>query len=298
VNQTLPTAKSKNLTLKAPAKINLFLRILHRRSDGYHEIESVMQKIALFDILYISRQGENISLSCPGSQVPENRENIVYKAADIFFSATGIAPGVQIVLEKNIPIAAGLGGGSSDAAAVLLGLNNLLEADLELEHLRDIGLQLGADVPFFVQDYSAAVATGIGECLQKVEPIRDYWILLVNPGFAVSTKWVYENFPLTSNSNPFILARGRKMPSDFHEVPPGFFEELGNDLEAVTISHYPEIGDIKKELKELGAAAVLMSGSGPTVFGLFSEEKEAQRSFIRFVKEYSDNVFLVKPYIP
>ena len=298
MKQTFQTAKSKSLTLKAPAKINLFLKILHRRADGYHEIVSVMQKVALFDILHISRQGESISLSCQGSQLPENRDNIVYKAADIFFSATGIAPGVQIVLEKNIPIAAGLGGGSSDAAMVLLGLNTLLEASLDTERLKDMGLQLGADVPFFVQDYSAAVATGIGENLQKVEPISDYWILLVNPGFMVSTKRVYENFPLTSSSNPYILARGRKMPSDLHKVPPGFFEELGNDLEVVTINQYPEIGDIKKEFKKSGAAAVLMSGSGPTVFGLFSGEKEAQRSFVRFAEEYGDKVFLVKPYIP
>ena len=298
MKQTSQTVKSKSLSLKAPAKINLFLKILNRRSDGYHEIESLMQKIALFDMLHLSRKGEGIFLSCPGSKVPEDRENLVYRAADAFFSATRIAPGVHIVLEKNIPVAAGLGGGSSDAAAVLVGLNKLLAADLETECLMDIGLKLGADVPFFLEDCSVALATGIGECLQKVDPIREYWILLVNPGFAVSTKWVYEKFPLTSYSNPYILARGQLMDGESHTISPGLFEELGNDLEAVTVKRYPEIGNIKNELKKAGAIAALMSGSGPTVFGLFSGKEEAQRSFVRFVEKYGDNVFLVRPYIP
>jgi 4-diphosphocytidyl-2-C-methyl-D-erythritol kinase len=257
-----------------------------------------MQKIALFDMLHLSRKGEGIFLSCPGSKVPEDRENLVYRAADAFFSATRIAAGVHIVLEKNIPVAAGLGGGSSDAAAVLVGLNKLLAADLETECLMDIGLKLGADVPFFLEDCSLALATGIGECLQKVDPIREYWILLVNPGFAVSTKWVYEKFPLTSYSNPYILARGQLMDGESHTISPGLFEELGNDLEAVTVKRYPEIGNIKNELKKAGAIAALMSGSGPTVFGLFSGKEEAQRSFVRFVEKYGDNVFLVRPYIP
>jgi len=298
VKQTGQTVKSPTLTLQAPAKINLFLKILNRRPDGYHEIESLMQKVGLFDILHLSRQGEGIALSCPGSPVPENRENLAYRAAHIFFSATGIASGVKIVLEKNIPVGAGLGGGSSDAAAVLLGLNRLMGADLERERLMDLGRQLGADVPFFVQDCSGAVATGIGADLRKVKPLRGVWILLVNPGFAVSTRWAYENFPLTSYSNPYILARGRKMTGVFPDAPPALFEELGNDLEAVTIKRYPEIGDIKKELKKAGAVAALMSGSGPTVFGLFPGKEEARRGFVQFAKEYGVNVFLVRPYIP
>ena len=292
------TFKSQSLTLKAPAKINLFLKILSRRSDGYHEIESLMQKVALFDVLHISRQVGSISLACRGGSVPEGSDNLVYKAANAFFSAARIEPGVEIVLEKNIPVAAGLGGGSSDAAAALLGLNMLLGTDLDMERLLDIGLGLGADVPFFLQDCSGAVATGIGESLQKVDPIEDFWILLVNPGFAVSTKWAYENFPLTSCTNPYILARGRKMNGDFQMVPTGLFEKLGNDLEAVTINRYPEIGDIKKELKRAGAVTALMSGSGPTVFGLFAGKEEAQRGFVQFAKKYGDNVFLVRPYIP
>ena len=290
--------ESSSLSLKAPAKINLFLKVLSRRPDGYHELESVMQKIDLFDILHFSRQGETICLFCPGDVVPEGPENLVYKAAQAFFSTTGIKAGVRIILEKNIPVAAGLGGGSSDAATVLHGLNRLFGVNLKLDRLAEIGLQLGADVPFFVHDYSSALATGIGECLRKVEPIKNYWIVLVNPGFALSTKWVYENFPLTSCSNPYILARGRNRPSVYHAVSHGLVEKLGNDLEAVSISRYPEIGDIKKELLKAGADAALMSGSGPTVFGLFAEKEEARRSLMLFAEKYGNKVFLVRPYIP
>jgi 4-diphosphocytidyl-2-C-methyl-D-erythritol kinase len=296
--QAAPTKESSSLSLKAPAKINLFLKVLNRRPDGYHELESVMQKIGLFDILHFSRQGESISLSCPGGEVPEGPENLVYRAAQAFFSATGIKAGVLITLEKNIPVAAGLGGGSSDAAAVLQGLSRLFSVNLKLNRLADIGLQLGADVPFFVYDYSSAIATGIGECLREVEPIKDYWIVLVNPGFTLSTKWVYENFPLTSCSNPYILARGRNRSSNYHIISHGLVEELGNDLEAVSVSRYPEIGDIKKEMKKAGAVAALMSGSGPTVFGLFSDREEAHKSFMQFAGKYGSKVFLVRPYIP
>lgn len=256
-----------------------------------------MQKIALFDIVHLAIRKDGVELSCAGRKVPGNGENIVCKAARKFFSYTGVRAGVEIVLEKKIPVAAGLGGGSSDAAAVLLGLDRLMGTGLELGHLAELGLQLGADVPFFVQKCTGAIATGIGESLRKNNGISGFWILLVNPGFAVSTKWVYENFPLTSYANPYILARGRGRPADFHNVDPELFEELGNDLEAVTIKRYPEIGNIKEELKRAGAAAALMSGSGPTVFGLFAAEEKAQRCYQQFAKDYGENVFLVRPYI-
>ena len=286
------------LTIKAPAKINLFLKVLNRRPDGYHEIESLMQKIDLCDILHLSRQGEDILLSCPETTLPEDQGNIVYRAALAFFSATGIKAGIKIILEKNIPIAAGLGGGSSDAAAVVIGLNTLLNSNLGREELLDIATPLGADVPFFVQAYSAAMATGIGDKLEQVKTMEGFSIVLVNPGFGVSTKWVYENFPLTSNSNPYILARGQKVAENFHAAVPGLFEELGNDLEVVTINRYTEIEYIKKELKEAGAAASLMSGSGPTVFGLFLSKEDAERSFKQLSNKYRGNVFLTRPYIP
>jgi 4-diphosphocytidyl-2-C-methyl-D-erythritol kinase len=257
-----------------------------------------MQKVSLFDILQLAKQEESISLSCPGTTLPEDQGNLVYRAAQAFFSVTGIKTGIKIVLEKNIPVAAGLGGGSSDAAAVVIGLNTLLNTNLNREQLIDIARPLGADVPFFIQDCSAAMVTGIGDCIQQFESMKGFSIVLVNPGFGVSTKWVYENFPLTSISNPYILARGQKVTKDFHAAAPGLYEELGNDLEVVTIKRYPEIGDIKKELKKDGAAASLMSGSGPTVFGLFLSEEDALRSFTQLRKKHGGNVFLTRPYIP
>jgi 4-diphosphocytidyl-2-C-methyl-D-erythritol kinase len=298
VKESISKDDIPSITLKAPAKINLYLKILNRRPDGYHEIESMMQKVELYDILYLSRQGETISLSCPGTSLPEDESNLVYRAAQAFFEKAGIKGGIKIVLEKNIPVAAGLGGGSSDAAAVVIGLNKLFNSDLDLEQLKDIVRPLGADVPFFVEDCSAAIASGIGNHVQQVGFIKGLSIILVNPGFEVSTKWVYENFPLTSTSNPYILARGQNGVEDFQAAAPGFYEELGNDLEVVTISRYPEIEDIKNELKKAGAAASLMSGSGPTVFGLFESEKDAQHSFRQLSQKYGKNVFLTRPHIP
>jgi len=298
VKEVIKKDKVSSITLKAPAKINLFLKIINRRSDGYHEIESQMQKVDLFDILHLSRQGETISLSCPGTTLPEDQGNLVYRAAQAFFSATGIKAGIKIILEKKIPIAAGLGGGSSDAAAMVIGMNIVFNTDLGMEQLVDIARPLGADVPFFVMNCSAAMATGIGDCIKQVESIKGVSVVLVNPGFEVSTKWVYENFPLTSNSNPFILARGKNVSNKNHASASSLCEELGNDLELVTINRYPEIGEIKHELRKAGATASQMSGSGPTVFGLFLSEEEAQRSFIQLSKKYGGNVFLARPYIP
>jgi len=298
VKEVTQKKEISSLTLKAPAKINLFLKVLNRRSDGFHEIESQIQKIELFDILHLSRQGASISLSCPGATLSEDWGNLAYRAAHAFFSATGIKAGIKIILEKKIPVAAGLGGGSSDAATVVIGLNKVFNTNLNREQLIDIARPLGADVPFFVQDCSAAMATGIGDCIQQVEPIKGFSIVLVNPGFEVSTKWVYENFPLTSNPNPFILARGQNVSKKNHAAASSLYEERGNDLEVVTINRYPEIGEIKQELKKAGAATSLMSGSGPTVFGLFLSEEEAQRSFIQLSKKYGGSVFLARPYIP
>jgi 4-diphosphocytidyl-2-C-methyl-D-erythritol kinase len=179
-----------------------------------------------------------------------------------------------------------------------MGLNKLLNAGLDREELQDIARPLGADVSFFVEDCSAALATGIGDCLQQIDPLQVNSIVLVNPGFEVSTKWVYENFPLTSNSNPYILARGRNVSKNFYASTLDLYEEIGNDLETVTINRFPGIGDIKKELKMGGAATSQMSGSGPTVFGLFYSKEAAQSSYMQLSAKYGGNVFLARPYIP
>ena len=298
MKEAKPPDSISSLSLEAPAKINLFLKVLSRRPDGYHEIESLMQKITLFDRLHFTRQGTAVSLVCPNSPLPEDEGNLVYRAAQAFFAATGIRAGVRIVLEKNIPLAAGLGGGSSDAATVVIALNRLFSTGMDKKRLSEIARPLGADVEVFIQDCSAAIATGIGDRIRGVAPLEDVTILLINPGFEVSTKWVYENFPLTSSANPYILARDRNIGEMLQGPIADLCGRIGNDLEAVTIKRYPVIAEIKKELKMAGAAAALMSGSGPTVFGIFDSEDDARRSYRQLNKKYRPNLFLARPYIP
>lgn len=260
------------LELFAPAKVNLSLRILGRRPDGYHQLESLMLKLAFGDRLTLSSAPRpGIILRCPGSDLPEDADNLVYRAAARFYERAGLPPALEITLYKQIPVAAGLGGGSSDAAAVLRGLNLRHPDALSPAILLELARSLGADVPFFLQDSPAAWARGIGEILAPAAvPTGIARLLLINPGFAVSTKWVYEsaNFPLTKQTDPFNLSGS--LPADW----PGW-DHLVNDLEKVTIARYPQLARIKAELLECGAEAALMAGSGPTVFGLFSQEEVA-----------------------
>ena len=291
----------EELTIAAPAKINLYLRVLRRRPDGYHEIESVMQKLLLADELSLRRQEHGIALECSDPGLPVGEDNLVWRAARLFLEYIGSSGGVLIRLEKKIPVAAGLGGGSSDAAAVLLALNQLFAAGLSEGQLAELGVRLGADVPFFVRSEAAYSARGIGELLAPVPGLTGGYVLLVNPGFAVSTRWVYENLALTSRGNPYILApnsgaltSGNSGPEsiDFHTAPQACFV---NDLEAVTIASHPVIGEIKQALVDFGARVALMSGSGPTVFGCFLRFSEAQSACRHFQNIYPDKVFLTEP---
>ncbi len=290
-----------NQTIEAPAKINLFLQVTGRRPDGYHELVSLMQKLRLADTLNVQLVDGAISLTCTDPALPVDDGNLAWRAAEHFFRHTGCRGGARITLEKKIPVAAGLGGGSSDAAAVLLALNHLCRAGLTEDELADLGLTLGADVPFFVRTAPAALARGIGERLTPARGLSLGTVLLVNPGFPVSTKWVYENLALTSEGNPYILAPGSATLNsgyfgsgsiDLKAAETAFFV---NDLESVTINNYPEIGRIKESLLDFGARVALMSGSGPTVFGLFVQEHEAQTAFRHFRAIYSDAVFLTEP---
>lgn len=292
---------STALTITAPAKINLYLKVLGRRPDGYHDLESVMQKLALADELSMRRQDGGISLECSDPALPTGEDNLVWRAARLFLDYTGRPGGVRIRLEKRIPVAAGLGGGSSDAAAVLVGLNRLFVAGLSEEQLAGLGLKLGADVPFFVSPAAAALARGIGERLTPVAGLISGHLLLVNPGFAVSTRWVYENLALTSGGNPYILApesgpltNGNSDPAalDFHVAASSCFV---NDLETVTVGRHPVIGEIKQALLDFGARIALMSGSGPTVFGYFPCGSEALAACRHFQGIYPDTVFLTEP---
>ncbi|MCL2457716.1 MAG: 4-(cytidine 5'-diphospho)-2-C-methyl-D-erythritol kinase [Desulfobulbus sp.] len=274
------------VTVRAPAKINLFLRITGRRPDGYHLLSTWMQKVDLCDAITLTAGGKGVRFSCTGDGVPVDHNNLVYRAADIFLLAargrTG-APvsGVAIELTKNIPAAAGLGGGSSDAAATLRAMNGLFDDALTPDELARLGVRLGADVPFFLADSPAALATGIGEILQPAPPLRGYSVVLVNPGFPVSTRWAYQTFALTKRegaSNLPILQECVAGDAHFGDSSAMISPDtpLVNDLETVTIARYPLLERLKGELLRCGAVQALMSGSGPTVFGLFADRDKAE----------------------
>lgn len=298
-----------NIEILAPAKINLHLAIKKKRQDGYHELETVMQKIDLVDRLTLTKVNSGISLRCAQGNslaakkniVPENEANLAHRAAAAFFAEAGSEDGVAITLEKNIPVAAGLGGGSSDAGAVLSGLNDLFPGRVSFKKLLELGGNLGADVPFFVEKAPAVFAGGIGDVLHPIRPLDRCRILLVNPGFPVSTKWVYDNFALTSGDNTYTLGPGfgpnkkagwfSRTASDLERYS---VKLLYNDLEWVTQGKYQEISECKQQLMEDGADMALMSGSGPTVFGIFGDSQKAQESYDKFKKLFAD-VFICQP---
>ena len=256
------------ITVESPAKVNLILKVLRRREDGYHDIASLMQKVSLADEMEFSPLRVGIELACPGSNLPTGEGNLVVRAARALFAEAGFAGGVRITLRKRIPTAAGLGGGSSNAATTLTVLNNLFQFGLERERLIRIGARLGADVPFFIHG-STAWAFGIGDLLEPAVIASGMWLVLVNPGFEVSTKWVYQslNLPLTKTPLQYSIPT-------FSGVR-DLAASLTNDLERVTVARYPVLEELKGFLLRQGALGSLMSGSGPTVFGLFENEPDA-----------------------
>lgn len=260
---------TRSLRLSAPAKVNFRLDVLRRRPDGYHELRMLMQRIDLCDELEISlRDTPGITVICDGADLPVDEGNIVWRAAAAMLSRSPELVGVSIRLTKQIPIAAGLGGGSSDAAATLTGLNSLLGLNLDEAALMEIGLELGADVPFFIFG-KPAIATGIGEKLIPLEVLTPLWLVLVNPGIHVSTAWVYQNLGLTTDKVADKIPVLYKSADDICAV-------LANDLEEVTQKKFPVIREIKEQLMTAGARGALMSGSGPTVFALFNDEASAR----------------------
>jgi 4-diphosphocytidyl-2-C-methyl-D-erythritol kinase len=261
----------KSIRLQAPAKVNYRLDVLRKREDGYHDLRMVMQRIDLCDDIEITQKDSpGIAVRCGRDGVPDGPDNIAYRAAAALLGKSGKSEGIEISINKNIPVAAGLGGGSSDAASVLMGVNELLGLRLSDEQLMEIGVTLGADVPFFIFK-SSALAEGIGERLTRIAEIPEVWMVLVNPNIHVSTAWVYKNLQLTTNKSNNIIPLLYKSIDEICAI-------LGNDLESVTIGSFPVIGEIKKKLLSEGARGSLMSGSGPTVFGLFDSELTAKRA--------------------
>lgn len=261
----------------SPAKINLFLKVLRKRDDGYHDIVSVMQPISLYDeILMEMENGSGIIVSCDNANVPCDRTNLAYRAAAEFFRTTGINRKLSITIKKNIPVAAGLGGGSSNAAAVLRALNEITSQNISTGSLIEIGAGIGSDVPLFIVGKSC-IARGRGESLEPIE-LPKFWYILINPGFPVSTQWAYQNLNLTKSNEDINIAILKVSLED----PVGIQQWqrlLANDLEEVTIGKYPEIKEIKDALSAVGATGALMSGSGPTVFGIFPDKDKAEEAF-------------------
>ncbi len=267
--------KMQKIIIKAPAKVNTLLRVIGKREDGYHDLQMVMVPLTLADEIELRNVPEGVSFEMDGQtdsgMVGEG--NLVVKAARAMITEAGPGHGVSIRLTKKVPVAAGLGGGSSDAAAVLKGLNLLWNLNWTPERLASIGKKLGADVPFFCFDGPAFVE-GIGDRITPYETFPDIHFLLVNPGFSVSTPWVYKQFDLgLTLKTPD--ARVRPLFQVFSDVS----ASLHNDLEAVTIKAFPEIQTIKNMLVDLGAAGSLMSGSGPTVYGVFGDAKKRDAAF-------------------
>lgn len=266
----------KELRLKALAKVNLGLDVLRRREDGYHEVRMVMQTIRLYDRLILRRREK------PGIQVktnlyylPDNENNLVYQAAKLLQDEFGLEGGMVISLQKFIPVAAGMAGGSSDAAAVLYGMNRMFHLQLSREELMKLGVRIGADVPYCIMR-GTALAEGIGEQLSALPPMPECQVVIARPPVSVSTKFVYENLKLEKDTvHPDIdmLIKGLK-EGDLHQVA----AHMGNVLESVTIPRYPVIEQIKEEMIAGGALSAMMSGSGPTVFGLFEDKEKAEQT--------------------
>lgn len=271
-----------NITLKALAKINLGLDVVRRREDGYHEVRMVMQTIHLYDKLeIIKKKEEGITITSNLSYVPTNENNLVYKAGKLLIDEFGIKEGVSVDLQKRIPVAAGMAGGSTDAAAMLYGMNRIFDLGLSRQQLMDRGVKIGADVPYCLMR-GTALAEGIGEKLTSLPPMVKCPVLIAKPQISVSTKFVYQNLKLDENTiHPDIDQLVTDIENkDLHAIA----GHMGNVLESVTIPEYPVIARIKAQMMKSGAVNAMMSGSGPTVFGLFEDEETARKAYNDMVK--------------
>ena len=285
------------IQLKALAKINLGLDVLRRREDGYHEVKMIMQTIGLHDDLEIRKtKTSGIQVKTNLYYLPTNENNLVYKAAKLLMDEFQIQDGVSIQLKKRIPVAAGMAGGSSDGAAVLWGINQMYGLGLSMQALMERGVRLGADVPYCIQR-GTALAEGIGEKLSVLPPMPKCTILIAKPGISVSTKFVYENLhanDLKPEQHPDVDS----MIEAMRQKDLGLLcSRMGNVLETVTIPAYPVINEIKRTVMDNGAIGSMMSGSGPTVFGIFDSPVAAKQAMkaVRAAK-LAKQICLTTPY--
>ncbi|MBD5543218.1 MAG: 4-(cytidine 5'-diphospho)-2-C-methyl-D-erythritol kinase [Lachnospiraceae bacterium] len=277
----------EELKKKAYGKINLGLDVLGKRPDGYHEVKMIMQMVSVYDELTFRKIPEpGIRIAADKEELPLNEDNLIYKAAKQMLERLGSSQGIFVTLKKNIPIAAGMAGGSTDAAATLLGLNELLEGNIPMEELLEMAVKIGADVPYCILQ-GTALSEGIGEVLTPLPVPPACSLLIGKPDINVSTKYVYENLQLdTLKQHPDIDGMRRAIEEQDLE---GITERMENVLETVTIQRYPVIGEIKEAMLKAGALNALMSGSGPTVFGVFDSKELAEKA-----KKELDGIGLVK----
>lgn len=266
----------ERITINAMAKVNLGLDVLRRREDGYHEVNMVMQTVKLYDTLVLeAKEEEGITVRVDVGDIPTDENNLIARAARILYQHYPITKGVEITLTKRIPIAAGMAGGSTDAAATLVGMNHLFELGLNEERLKELGVRIGADVPYCIQG-GTVLSQGIGEKLTALPKAPDCFLVIAKPDLFISTKEVYEKLDaaaLTWHPNIDAMVESIKQ-QDLTEIA----ANMGNVLETVTEREYPIISQLKQLLKEEGALNALMSGSGPTVFGIFSDEQKARKA--------------------
>jgi 4-diphosphocytidyl-2-C-methyl-D-erythritol kinase len=283
--------------IRAPAKINLRLQVIGKRADGYHLLDTILLPVSLYDEIEISKvrpiggktaPNNPLTVTCNDPLVPRGKKNLAYKAALLILSDAKVSAQVHIRIRKRIPVGAGLGGASTDAAATLVGLNRLLRLGYTSKRLEEMSLALGADVPFFVKAVPAR-ARGIGEHLSPLRGVPRLWLIILYPNFSVSTAWVYRNLP-SKLTKPIANTSMNLSPGS----PANLSKLLVNDLETVTMGRYPRIGLLKEELARQGAVGSLMSGSGSSVFGIFPSRRSAESAWRRLRKEKGVQAFLVR----
>lgn len=285
------------ISIKAYAKINLSLDVIRRRQDNYHDVRMIMQTVMLHDRLTMKQTtSSSITLASNIPYMSNNESNLSYIAARLFMETVSIKSGVYIHLEKKIPISAGMAGGSTDAAATLLGMNELFNTGLSLTSLQEIGRKIGADVPYCLLK-GTAIAEGIGELLTPLPPAPDCFCLIVKPPFGISTRQAYESLILDENTkHPDIDGMVMAIKDNDLVAVAGM---LSNVFEDVATKEYPIINDIKSRLLSLGALGAIMSGSGPSVFGLFNDKTKARKAYYEFkISDFGRQTYLTSFYIP
>lgn len=273
------------MLVKAYGKINISLDIVGKREDGYHLLKMIMQNVDLYDSMSFQRCNKGINISCNKPYIPTDEKNLVYKAAKLFMDTYDIQEGINIYLKKNIPVAAGMAGGSADAAAVFKTLNQIFKIDASDNELMNLGVKIGADVPYCIIG-GTALCEGIGEIITPLAPFKNQILVLVKPNFGVSTKEVFKNLDISKIfKHPDTEAIIKDMEQEnLEEVCSG----MKNLLENVTLRKYPVLKRIKEDMIKMGATGSMMSGSGPTIFAFFDDMLKAQRCYEKFKTQYKE----------